>query len=91
LRDAPDWTFSDGSPAPECKAVVRAIGKREKFFKRVQRLAALADLAAKSNAMPKLPGIKRHRKRDVAYYFDNLIGKEENILDQMEKKHKIIQ
>lgn len=91
IRELPDWTFADGSPAPPCKQVLKAQRLREAFFARVKRLAALADLAARSQVLPKTPGIKKHRKQDVAFYFDNLISQQENVLHKLQKTKKIIQ
>lgn len=63
--------------------------RRQKFFNRVRKLAALADLAAKNQTLPTKPGIRAHRKKDIAYFFDNIVPRYD-ILDHMEKKKKLL-
>jgi Mitoribosomal protein mL52 len=88
LHDVPDWSFADGTPAPEEANTKRASDARksQKLFKKIVGIAHHANKAAEAGVMPAVPSVKRHRKRDAQFYWDH---GEEDAIAKLEKEGKI--
>lgn len=99
LHDLPDWSFADGTPAPENPKLQKKLQRRKRFLKKILKTALHADKAAEATmeqkeqgvpaqhrVLPEKPSIKKHRKRDPSFYFN--FG-EEDALQKLEKEGKI--
>lgn len=87
LREMPDYSYIDGSPGPLSEGAIRQIRKREKIYERIKMLAAAADSAARAAKLPEKPGIRKHRKKDVNFFYEGVV--KEDKIDEMIKFKKI--
>lgn len=83
--------------APKSRAQRKEENKQKRFFERVVQLAANADKAAQltvqskrtgegKQLLPDKPSIKKHRRRDVDFYFNH---GEEGRLEKLRKEGKV--
>jgi hypothetical protein len=68
--------------------------RKQNFVKRVEKLSFLSDLAANNGVLPEKPGISRHRKKDVLFFYgENELGFDRSKEDrhyELEKEDKIL-
>eukprot|EP01080_Neovahlkampfia_damariscottae_P010292 gene10292-2709_t len=87
LYELPDWSFADGTPAPESKSMAKKILKKQKIFKKIKLIASQQQQAVEKKILPTTPGVKRHQRRDINFHLNK--EKDEN-LEKLKEKRKIV-
>eukprot|EP01027_Heterolobosea_sp_BB2_P008572 GEZU01012715.1.p1 GENE.GEZU01012715.1~~GEZU01012715.1.p1 ORF type:complete len:244 (-),score=48.82 GEZU01012715.1:607-1338(-) len=78
IREMPDWSFADGTPAPLTKRQRLYKLREQRKLVTMARLARSVDEMARRRVLPSIPSIKRMRKQDVSFYWDTVAKLENN-------------